>query len=62
MLLSNSNLFQIHFLYHYVQIISGLVVGGVILFILFLVGGLIIFGLDDLLNGAIIDFLRPYFR
>ena len=61
-MLWNKERFQIHFLYHYVQIISGLVVGGVILFILFLIGGLIIFGLDDLLNGAIVDFLRPYFR
>ena len=39
---------------------SGLpgVIGGIILSI----GFVIVFGLDNLFDGAIIDFLRPYFR
>jgi len=61
-MLWNKEKFQIHFLYYYVQIISGLVVFGFLLFVLLLIGFIIVFGLDDLFDGAIIDFLRPYFR
>ena len=61
-MLWNKERFQIHFLYHYVQIISALVVFGFLLFVVLLIGFMIVFGLDDLFNGTIIDFLRPYFR
>ena len=61
-MLINSKKYEHHFMFHYVKVISGLVIFGVALFIILFIGGFTILSIDGLFDGAIVEFLRPYFR